>query len=285
MNMIVEDGTGVYNANSYAGRGFVSSYLIERNRATSWLAADEDVQEAAIIAATDYIDKRFGQRFLGQKLFEDFVIPAENILQIRELPSDGDTITIDTVTYTFRVAPAIANEIAIGATIVEAAGALVAAMAGTGGGAGTVAHPSASSGVLRGTATVIVRALVAGPLADPILTSSSNPLNTFDYDRLIGGTDKGTQRLEFPRTSFLGIPVQLRQAVAEYAERAIADKLMPDPEVEATGGQVTRTLDKIGPIEIEREYLGGAFIQIFRKYPEADRLLISLTRSGGGVTR
>lgn len=284
MTFIVEDGSGIYEANAYVGRGFVSNYLTSRNRAETWVASSEEAQKAAIIAATDYIDRRFGPVFLGQKLFTDLTVYASNILQITELPVDGDTITIGTVTYTFRDTATVAFDVAIGATIGEATGALVAAVAGTGGGTGTTAHPSASADVLVGVGDVIVRALVAGTLATAIPTTSSNPKHVWDYSELIGGLDEAEQVLEFPRTVFTGIPVALKQAVAEYAERALAGALMPDPETDATGGSLILNRDKVGPVESEQRYSGGV-VQIFKKYPAADRLLLGLISSGGGVIR
>lgn len=284
MTLIVEDGSGIYEANAYAGRGFVSNYLMSRGRAETWIASSEEAQIAAIIAATDYIDRRFGSVFLGEKLYEDLTVYASNILQIAELPVDGDTITIGAVTYTFRNTAAVAFDVAIGTTIGEAVGALVAAVAGTGGGMGTTAHPSASADVLTGVGDVIVQALVAGVLAAAIPTTSSNPKLIWDYSELIGGLDEAEQVLEFPRTVFTGIPIALKQAVAEYAERALAGALMPDPEVDATGGLLILNRDKVGPIESEQRYSGG-IIQIFKKYPTADRLLLGLISSGGGVIR
>lgn len=284
MTFIVEDGSGIYEANAYVGRGFVGNYLATRNRAAVWEASSPEAQKAAIIAATDYIDRRFGPVFLGQKMYCDLTVYASNILQITELPTAGDTITIDTVTYTFRTTAAIANEVTIGATVADAAGALLGAIAGTGGGGGTVAHPRASADVLLGVGDIIVRALVAGVLATPIPTSSSNPAHVWDYTELNGGSDEAEQVLEFPRTIFSGIPIALKHAVAEYAERALAGALMPDPYTDATGGSLILTRDKVGPIETEQRYSGGV-VQIFKKYPAADRLLVGLISSGGGVIR
>jgi hypothetical protein len=292
MDLIVENGTGIYGANAYAGRGYVRDYLTARNRATAWNAATDAQRDAAIIAATDYIDRRFGQLFLGQKQFTDLTIYASNILQIRALPSDGDTVTIGTVTYTFRTAPAVANDVAIGTTVAEAAGALVAAMAGTGGGSGTVAHPSASGDALSASGDVIVRALV-GVLASPISTSSSSTDLVWDSDELYGGSDAAEQTLEFPRLylysatglSLSGIPDVLKKATAEYAERALSAALMPDPSYGSSGAQVARVYEKVGPIEVETEYASDGSITVTQKYPAADKLLMSLISSNGGVIR
>lgn len=293
MTLIVENGSGIYEANSYAGRGFIRDYLTRRNRAASWDASTEAQRDAACIAATDYIDRRFGHRFKGQKLYSALSVYASNILQLRATPVDGDTVTIGTVTYTFRTAAATVNEVTIGSDSSEAAGALVAAVLGTGGGVGTVAHPSASAALLDAPGDVIVRALVAGALADPITTTSSSASLVWDTAELTGGDDDAEQVLQWPRdyaysrdgNLMEGIPLQLKQAVAEYAERALTGALMPDPTVDESGAARTYAREKVGPLETEYRYAGGSSMQIFQKYPAADRLLIDLLVDVGGVYR
>lgn len=66
MAFTVEDGTGVADANSYAALDFANDYFTERAVA-GWTGAD-DVKQAALIRATDYIEGRFGQRFIGDKV-------------------------------------------------------------------------------------------------------------------------------------------------------------------------------------------------------------------------
>lgn len=293
MALIVQDGTGlIYLANAYCGRGFFKNYLTVRNRATEWNAASSAVQDAGIISATDYVDRRFGSRFIGQKLNLDMEVAASSILEIRTLPEEDDTITIGEITYTFKDAAAIAYEVTIGADIAAATAALVAAIAGTGGGSGTVAHSQASSTALDAVGSILVQAITAGTLAEPIEVSSSTSRMVWDDAELTGGEDNAEQNREWPRdyayttngVLIQGIPLQLKQAVAEYASRAIIDRLMPDPEVDETGGNRIYAREKVGPLETEYRYSAGISL-IFKKYPEADRLITSLLTGIGGVIR
>lgn len=64
MAFIVEDGTGLPDANSYIDVDYFKAYHKERGR-TITMAAGEIM--ACLIRASDYIDKRFGPRFRGFK--------------------------------------------------------------------------------------------------------------------------------------------------------------------------------------------------------------------------
>ncbi len=68
MGIVVEDGTGVEDANSYASVDFADLYFEDRGNAV-WEALDDDVKEQCLIRATDYVDGRF--TFLGEKNDED----------------------------------------------------------------------------------------------------------------------------------------------------------------------------------------------------------------------
>jgi hypothetical protein len=65
-----EDGTGLANANSYATVAEVTAYLTDRNRQEAWEDLDQEVQEAALVAATDYVESVFGPCFKGWPEFE-----------------------------------------------------------------------------------------------------------------------------------------------------------------------------------------------------------------------
>ena len=69
MTFVVEDGTGLNNANSYAPVAFADSYFTDRNQ-TAWTGTDE-VKKAALIQATDYIELRFSNLFFGDKKTSD----------------------------------------------------------------------------------------------------------------------------------------------------------------------------------------------------------------------
>jgi len=69
MAFVVEDGTGLANATSYCDIAFADSYFADRGNIT-WENADEaDAKMPALIKATDYIERRFGYRWIGTQEF------------------------------------------------------------------------------------------------------------------------------------------------------------------------------------------------------------------------
>lgn len=58
MTMIVEDGTGLPNANSYAAVAATNTYFTDRGIDT-WTNATTTAREQALIKATDYIDANY----------------------------------------------------------------------------------------------------------------------------------------------------------------------------------------------------------------------------------
>lgn len=64
MAFVPEDGTGLFNANAYADVAFADAYFTDR-AITAWLSLLQPAKEAALIAATDYIDIRWGPQFKG----------------------------------------------------------------------------------------------------------------------------------------------------------------------------------------------------------------------------
>ncbi len=65
MTLIVEDGTGLSNANGYISEAFADAHHGDRGNA-AWTGSTTS-KEQAIVRATDYVDKRFGQRFRGSR--------------------------------------------------------------------------------------------------------------------------------------------------------------------------------------------------------------------------
>ena len=176
MAFIVEDGTGIAEANSYTDEAFADDYFSDRNE-PSWAAAVSSEKQSALIKATDYIELRFRDRWKG------------------------------------------------------------------------------------------VLALEATTLSFP---------RKYLYDR------KG-KLIDFASD---GIPTDIQKATAEYALRALSANLLPDPDVSDSGQAVKRTLDKVGPIETEIEYEGGASRpDLIRPYPAADKLLTYWITGTGGVIR
>jgi len=72
MAFLLEDGTGVASSNAYISEAFADTYHTDRGM-TSWLYSDvlqavpitTAQKEAAIIRATDHVDKVFGSRYRG----------------------------------------------------------------------------------------------------------------------------------------------------------------------------------------------------------------------------
>lgn len=102
------------------------------------------------------------------------------------------------------------------------------------------------------------------------------------------------QTTEWPRTSawdrdrryINDIPVEVKEACAEYAIRALSQVLNPDPERDATGRPIHSKAQSVGPISESVTFVGGAVFQM-PKYPAADQKLVraGLVRSGGTLLR
>lgn len=82
------------------------------------------------------------------------------------------------------------------------------------------------------------------------------------------------------------VPIQVKEATAEYAMRALTAVLAPDPTYDGTGAAVQSKMEKVDVIEEQTTYVSGAVFQMPR-YPSADQKLIKagLTRSGGDLLR
>lgn len=65
--MIVEDGTGLNDANSYVSVEFSDDYFSARG-VSAWADLETEVKEQSLIKATDYIDSIF--QWYGKKEFE-----------------------------------------------------------------------------------------------------------------------------------------------------------------------------------------------------------------------
>lgn len=103
MTFKVEDGTGLPDSNSYASVEFADSYFLDRGIA-DWAALSQDDKQAALIAATDYIDGRFGPYFKGSILVED---PLQ-ALQFPRDAFDGVPINVQKATAEYAKRAAVA---------------------------------------------------------------------------------------------------------------------------------------------------------------------------------
>lgn len=293
MTLILETGAGVQNANSYVTTAFIDAYLSNRNRSTEnlWSTQVDAVKEAGAIGATQYLDNRFGQRFLGTKTANFDGRSAEGIVEFAGLPSDTETIIIGATTYTFVTALSTLtadNEVLIGANAAAMATNLTAAIGAT----DTTLHSSniranhdLSAAVNATTTTQVdLTASQEGESGNDITLSTA--ATNVTATGMINGLDYGSQNLQWPRAgirdknglSVVGIPRNLKWAVAEYAVRAISAELFQDPAVDASSRPVT--FEKIGPIETKFAD-GGSLDLLIHPYPAADYLLKSYLTAVG----
>lgn len=297
MSLIVETGIGVYGANGYVPISFVTNYLTLRNRVAEnlWSTSTVAVQEAAIIAATDYLDKRFSHKFKGLPLSSFSVTFAEGSVSFAGLPSNDDTLTLGDTIYTFVTSLSGApNEVLIGSTatltatnFADAVMALPAA-AGVTYGLATVANRHSTAIAAAGVVALVALA----PGASGAYTVLSEAATNVTVSPFVGGLDGGIQPLSWPRqyvyddrgNAIVGIPDKIKQATSEYAVRALNSALFRDPTSDDFGGPVTSRREKVGPIEEEYDYASNMTIS---RFPAADRLLYPFLVNGGrgGVIR
>ena len=64
MALIVEDGTGLANAQSYISTADADTYHSARGN-SDWAAADIADKEAALVKASEYLDGKYGKRWIG----------------------------------------------------------------------------------------------------------------------------------------------------------------------------------------------------------------------------
>lgn len=97
MAFVVEDGTGISNANAYISVAFYRAYFLDRGRDVS-AQTDQQVQ-GYIVRATDYVEQRFGQRYKGTRktLTQALGLPRTGIIV------DGVTISPDAVPAMFQM--------------------------------------------------------------------------------------------------------------------------------------------------------------------------------------
>lgn len=112
--------------------------------------------------------------------------------------------------------------------------------------------------------------------------------------RFLGYRLETDQALSFPRVGIYidcveqtGVPKYLKYATFEYAKRTLDDdfELMPDPaETDKTGQIIEHQKVQVGPIRKDTTYASvGAETTV--RYPAADKWLLDLICSGGGVIR
>ena len=89
MTFIVEDGTGLDDANAYITEAFADSYFADRG-VTAW-AGSSTLKEQAIVRATDYVDTRYGTSFRGIPLVstQALAFPRDDLLDAQGNEIEG----------------------------------------------------------------------------------------------------------------------------------------------------------------------------------------------------
>lgn len=69
MAFVVEDGTGLSEANSYVSIAEADDFNADRGN-VAW-TGDDAAKQAALVKATDYIEQSYGSRWRGEKLVDN----------------------------------------------------------------------------------------------------------------------------------------------------------------------------------------------------------------------
>ena len=311
MTHILENGSGVAGAQAYIEPTFVTAYLADRNRTAEngWATVGNEGSEedAATIAAADYVEQKYSETLLGSKEFRDISL-ARATLVFDANPTAGDTVTIGTTggdgtgDYTFVATLIVAGDVLIGATTAESIANLIGAInldvniSGDGFEDTTAENEGASASAFYGD-SLVAFAKTVGTGGNAVVTTETltADASVWNFATLVGGTDFVIpQPLLFPRRNLfdrdgiavLGIPQKLEYACAEYSVRARAAALVSDPDVDSLGGNVTLLREKVGPIETTTQYQPGtANSGTLPSYPAADRFLREYIMRGGVVIR
>lgn len=99
-DLIVEDGTGVANANSYATRAEGDAYHVQRDN-TDWIDADDHSQILALIRATDYLDRRWN--YVGVQKEQSPAGQGRRWPRLNAFDREGNDVS-STLPYVFKVA-------------------------------------------------------------------------------------------------------------------------------------------------------------------------------------
>tara|TARA_R110000851_G_scaffold268071_2_gene420689 strand:+ start:18757 stop:19665 length:909 start_codon:yes stop_codon:yes gene_type:complete len=302
MTFTLETGAGTPGANAYCTTAFVTTYLADRARSTenAWDTIGTPRQQQAVVAGTDYIEKRWGPRVKGSAFRPEITgRNAKATIAFASLPLDTEDVTVGTQVFRFVAVLAQENDVLIGADVEESIDNLVAASIG-GVVAGTNYHEDTRQNFeatltknADDTSLLDVVADMTGENGNEIPLASTVTGATVSSATLLGGIDHGAQPLTFPKAGLytpkgilvVGIPLKLKQATAEYSMRSLLALLAPDPEIDATSAAVKKKRDKVGPIEEEREYVDGAVPRVFHPYPAADQLLAEYVLPAGGTFR
>jgi hypothetical protein len=278
MAFTLESGFGVAGANAYASVAFFRAHHTDRGVSGVDVGTLTDsVVEGLLVRATDYVEQRFGSRWIGVRKWDS--LPARSVLSMTAVPTAGETVTVGSVAYTFRASPVADTDVEIMATVQDSLRTL--------------------AGVMNRAENADLFTAVVDDWSDTLAVyTASSGVETTDaaadagFDRSASsGASAAPQALGWPRLSaydanaivIRGVPDTLRRAVAEYALRANSGALLADRSVDDSGFAVSRKREKVGPIETESEYRTAA--GDFRRFPSIDLTIAPLVVPGGRLVR
>ncbi len=101
MALVVEDGTGLANAESYISEADADTYITEHLRdgntyRTAWVAASSANKEIALRQATDWLDITFAQSWQGQRVNETQALawPRYGVVDYDGFAIDSDVVPV-----------------------------------------------------------------------------------------------------------------------------------------------------------------------------------------------
>ena len=146
---------------------------------------------------------------------------AEGIFTFDAVPTNGETMTVGAKVYTWKAVLAVANDVKIGATILDCINNVVAAINDSGGegtlyGTGTTPNAQAGADTFE-SPQFILRALAIGASGNAVATTETMANGFFGSATLTGGTDIpadsdfAIERLPADVTGVLAIQMTTRQ--------------------------------------------------------------------------
>ncbi len=106
MALIVEDGTGLANAESYGSVADADAYFAARGSPTTWTALLEPAKEQWLRQGTEFMDLEFGSRWKGRRVTQDQALdwPRWNVTDRDGFTIGSDTVPIQLARATFETA-------------------------------------------------------------------------------------------------------------------------------------------------------------------------------------
>lgn len=268
---VVEDGTGLEDANSYASVAAYRAYHILRGRNVS--DGTYEVESATIAAGgTGYnigdLLTASGGEFSDAAVFVVDAVVGGAVTEVSVMSPGKYTTTPDNPVATTTDGAGSGCELTL-----------------------TFTQPGQTDAQIQ-----------------PLLVRATDYIEKRFGSRYLGSRATDTQSLGFPRSGIYvdgvllddeSVPTRLAQATIEYARRAeLYDELAPDKpvpfdrldadgETVSGGGLVTSRRERIGPISEGTDYADPStvFTSLIPAYPAADMLISPLVRSSGRTIR